>query len=68
MRIFMIANDTTFIYNLRREVLTACAQKGHQITVVGQVLAFREELEQLGFSVIETKVDRRRTDPFEISW
>ncbi len=64
MRIFMVANDTTFIHNLRREVLAAYAEKGHRVTVVAQVLAFREELEQMGFSVIGRKIGRRGTDPF----
>ena len=51
MRIFMVANDTTFIYNLRREVLEAFAGNGHKVTVVAQILSFREELEQMGLSV-----------------
>lgn len=60
----MVANDTTFIYNLRREVLEAFAGNGHKVTVVAQILSFREELEQMGFSVIGMKVGRRGTDPF----
>lgn len=63
MRIFMVANDTTFVYNLRREVLAAYAEKGHQVTVVAQILSFRQELERMGFRVIEMKVGRRNTDP-----
>ena len=59
----MVANDTTFVHNLRREVLAAYAEEGHRITVVAQVLSFREELEQMGCSVIETKISRRGTDP-----
>lgn len=59
----MVANDTTFIHNLRREVLAAYAEKGHKITVVAQVLSFREELEQQGYTVIDTKMSRRGTDP-----
>ena len=38
----MIANDTTFIYNLRREVLQAFLEKGYRVTVVAQVLRFRD--------------------------
>lgn len=63
MRIFMVANDTTFVYNLRREVLAAYAEQGHQITIMAQVLSFQEELEDLGYSVIDVKIGRRSTDP-----
>lgn len=46
MKITLIANDTTFIYNLRREVLAKLVEEGHQVTVLCQFLSHREALEQ----------------------
>ena len=48
MKVTLIANDTTFIYNLRREILAKLIEEGHQVTVVCQSLSHREELERIG--------------------
>lgn len=65
MHIMMLANDTTFVYNLRREALQAFAQAGHQVTVVGQNLAFCEELAGMGFGVVDVQTGRRNTNPLQ---
>lgn len=39
MKVTLIANDTTFIYNLRREILAKLIEEGHQVTVVCQSLS-----------------------------
>ena len=64
MHIMMIANDTTFIYNLRREVLQAFLEKGDRVTVVAQALRFREELEGMGCRILSIQTGRRGTNPF----
>lgn len=64
MHITLIANDTTFIYNLRREVLERFIKEGYQVTVVAQVLAFRHELEQIGCRVIDLQTARHGKNPF----
>ena len=53
MRIVLVANDTTFIYNLRREILKGLIAEGHEVSVMCQVLQFKEELEQMGCDVID---------------
>ena len=63
MHIMMIANDTTFIYNLRREALQAFLENGYRVTVVAQVLRFREELEEMGCRVIPVQTGRHGTNP-----
>ena len=63
MHIMMIANDTTFIYNLRREVLQAFLEKGYRVTVVAQVLRFREELEAMGCRIVPVQTGRHGTNP-----
>lgn len=63
MNIMMVVNDTTFTYNLRREVLSRLVQDGHKVTLMCQVLSFREELESLGIRIIDVKNNRRGTNP-----
>ena len=63
MHVMMIVNDTTFTYNLRKEVLEQLIRDGHRVTVMSQVLYFREELEALGCGIIDVETSRRGTDP-----
>ena len=62
MRIILAANDTTFIYNLRREILKGLIAEGHEVSAMCQVLQFEDELEQLGCDVIniETLMARKK--------
>ena len=64
MNIMMVVNDTTFAYNLRREILSQLVQDGHTVTLMCQVLSFRESLEELGVKIIDVKSNRRGTNPF----
>ena len=64
MQAMMIANDTTFIYNLRREILQGLISEGYTVKVVAQVLAFQAELETLGCEVIGLDTARHGTNPF----
>lgn len=64
MRILMITNDTTFAYNLRREVLRRFVAEGHIVALISEVLAFKEELEELGCRVLPVETDRRGTSVF----
>ena len=65
MKITLIANDTTFIYNLRREVLMKLLEEGHQVTVLCQFLSHREALEQIGCRLYDIPISRRSTNPLE---
>lgn len=63
MKVTLIANDTTFIYNLRREILAKLIEEGHQVTVVCQSLSHREELERMGCRLYDIPIGRRSTNP-----
>lgn len=63
-QVMMIANDTTFIYNLRREILQGLINEGYTVKAVAQVLAFQAELETLGCEVIGLDTARHGTNPF----
>lgn len=65
MRIMMIANDTTFAYNLRREILQRLVGEGHQVTLAAHVLQFKEELEEIGCKVIHVETGRRGKNPLK---
>lgn len=63
MNITLIANDTTFIYNLRREILAKLVEEGHQVTVLCQFRSHKEDLEQLGCQLYDIPIGRRNTNP-----
>lgn len=65
MRITLIANDTTFIYNLRREVLAGMIEEGHRLTVVSQYLSHKEALENMGCKLYDISIGRRGTNPLD---
>lgn len=65
MNIVLMANDTTFIYNLRKEVVEGIIETGNRITIIGEVLAFENELRELGVDIINIKIPRRRTNILE---
>lgn len=62
--IMMIANDTTFAYNLRRELLQHLVSQAEKVTLVAQELSFREEFEEMGVHVIPVVIQRRGTNIF----
>ena len=61
MHVVLIANDTTFIYNLRREIIQRLLADGHRVTLLTQARSFREELEAMGAEVINVDTPRRGT-------
>lgn len=65
MRIVMVANNTTFLYNLRREILAEFVDQGHRVTIVGQFSDFQRELEEMGFDLVDVATVRRGTNIIE---
>jgi galacturonosyltransferase len=59
----MVVNDTTFAYNLRREILEQLICDGHKVSLMCQILSFQEELEAMGVKLIDVKNNRRGTNP-----
>lgn len=71
MKIMLIANDTTFIYNLRREILAKLVKEGHQVILLCQFLSHKEDLEQIGCQLYNIPIGRRSTNPladFKLLW
>lgn len=65
MHIAMVANDSNFVYNLRREVIEGLINEGHRVSVMCQVLSFREELEAMGCQLVDIKTDRQGMNPVQ---
>lgn len=65
MRIMMIANDTNFAWNLRREILQAFILAGHRVVLVAQILDFRKNFEEIGIRIIDAHTERHGTNPIE---
>ena len=63
MKVTLIANDTTFIYNLRREILSKLVEEGHQVSVVCQFLTHKEDLEEIGCEMYDIPIGRRGMNP-----
>ena len=62
-KIVMIANDTTYVYNLRRELIEELTKRGDRVTVVSELLLFQKELEELQCSLIGVDAQRHGTNP-----
>ncbi len=63
-KVMMVANDTNYIWNLRREVLERLISEACEVTLVTQVLGFRDRLDQMGCKVIAVNTGRRGKNPF----
>jgi galacturonosyltransferase len=64
MHIVMIANDTNFAWNLRREVLEQFVSMGHSVVLVAHILEFKDNFEKIGVKVIDVNNDRHGKNPF----
>lgn len=60
----ILANDTGYVYNLRRELIQGLAKEGYQTTVVGELLHHQDKLQALGCSLIGLVPGRHGTNPF----
>ncbi len=63
MKIMMIGNDTTYVYNLRDQVIQRLIEDGHTIVVVSELKAFQEELIQMGCELIDITIGRHGKNP-----
>lgn len=64
-KIMILVNDTTYAYNLRREIIQALIGKGNSVSLVGNLLLFQEELKQMGCKLIDLATKRQGTNPFD---
>lgn len=63
LKILILANDTTYTYNLRNEIIERLAADGHEVVVASQPLLLREELIGLGCRLVDIKTNRHGMNP-----
>lgn len=61
-KVMIMANDTTYVYNLRKEIIQRLVNKGVEVTVVAQPLLLKDELMHLGCRIIGIESKRHQTN------
>ena len=62
-KVMLIANDTTYTYNLRRELILKMVEKYKDVVVVCKALSLKDELVELGCRFINVDNGRHGTNP-----
>ena len=65
MKILLLANDSTYVYNLRREGIEAMLAKGWQVAAVCQRKQHWEDLTALGCRMLPLAVARHGKNPLQ---
>ena len=63
-KVLILANDTTYAYNLRNEIIESLVSNGYEVVVASQPLLLQEELKRLGARLIDIETNRHGTNPF----
>lgn len=64
MKVMILANDTTYIYNTRDQIIKRLVCGGHEVVVVATPLLHYEDLENLGCRIVDMSIKRRAVNPF----
>lgn len=64
MKISLIANDTTYVYNLRKEIIERLIKEGHDVELICESLLYKDELIDMGCKIIDIKTGRHGKNPF----
>lgn len=63
LKVMILANDTTYTYNLRNEIIERLVADGHDVVVASQPLLLQEELKGLGCRLVDIEINRHGTNP-----
>lgn len=63
-KVMILANDTTYVYNLRGALIKRLVDEKYDVLVVAEVLNFKAELEKMGCKVVNVSIGRHGTNPF----
>lgn len=64
-KIVLLVNDTTYAYNLRRELIQRLVSEENEVVVVCALRLLQEEIKSLGCRLIGVKTERQGTNPFD---
>ena len=62
-KILILANDTTYTYNLRDEIIERLIKEGYKVIVAAKMLHYQDELESFGVHLIDIQTNRHGTNP-----
>ncbi len=62
-KIAILANDTTYTYNLRGALIKELINQKYEVYVVAEILKFKNELEEIGCHLINIDIGRHGTNP-----
>lgn len=62
-KILFLANDTTYTYNLRNEIIERLVADGYEVVIVSQLLLFQDELKDMGCRLVSLETNRHGTNP-----
>lgn len=62
-KVLLLANDTTYTYNLRNEVIEKLVEKGYEVVIASQPLLLQDELKMIGARLIDIQTNRHGTNP-----
>ena len=63
LKVLVLANDTTYVYNLRDELLQRLVTEGNEVVVASQPLLYQDELRALGCRLVDIETNRHSTNP-----
>ena len=62
-KVAILANDTTYTYNLRLALIKELIDKKYEVYIVAEILKFKDELESIGCHLINIDIGRHGTNP-----
>lgn len=63
MKVLIVGNDTTYIYNLRDVIIQRLLETGNTVTIVSQVKMFETELRMMGCAIRDINISRQSKNP-----
>ncbi len=65
MKAALLANDTTYTYNLRKEIIARLIREGYEVDIFGEMIFFQDELKSMGCNLVEISTGRHGTNPIK---
>ncbi len=63
LKVLVLANDTTYAFNLRDELLERLVSDGNEVIVASQPLLYQDELKGMGCRLIDIETNRHGKNP-----
>lgn len=63
-KILLLANDTTYVYNLRLALIEKLLENNYEVYIAAQIMNFKNELQKIGCMIININSNRHGKNPF----